>query len=138
MSVEKLRFYVHELETEIESQLLPPANEVCEVYVFTGVYLSTGEWGLCPGGPLSKMGGSLSWGGGLCLGGSLSKMGGLCPGEEVSVRGGSLSREGVSVKRDPPYSYVRAVRILLECILVWLMFLLRHIFFVRKDIQKNI
>ena len=133
MSVEKLRFYVHELETEIESQLLPPANEVCEVYVFTGVYLSTGEWGLCPGGPLSKMGGFLSWGGGLCLGGSLSKMGG------VSVLGRrSLSREGVSVKRDPPYSYVRAVRILLECILVWLMFLLRHIFFVRKDIQKNI
>ena len=27
---------------------LPPANEVCEVYVFTGVCLSTGEGGVCP------------------------------------------------------------------------------------------
>ena len=44
--------------------LLPPANEVCKGYVFTGVCLSTG---------------------GLCLGR------GLCPGR-VSVQGGSLSR----------------------------------------------
>ena len=89
-------------------------------------------------------------------GGSLSRMMGLCPGEEVSVQGGgmcqgrgSLSRERVSVQRGlcpgrgfsvretPLYSYGRAVCILLECILVWLMFLLRHIF-IRKDIRKNI
>ena len=52
--------------------------------VFTGVCLSTGGGGLCPGGCLS---------------------------------GGSLSR-GVSVRETPPYSNMRAVRILLECILV--------------------
>ena len=39
------------------------------------------------------------------------QQGGLCPG------GGSLSR-GVSVRETPPYGYLRAVRILLECILV--------------------
>ena len=47
---------------------LPPTNEVCEGYVFTGVCLSTG-------GSLSR--GSV-WGGSLS-GGSLSG-GGLCPG----------------------------------------------------------
>ena len=65
-------------------------------------------WGLCPGGSL---GGS--------LGGSVSK-GGLCPGEPLSK--GSLSREsmcgGVSCHRDPPYDNERALRILLEYILV--------------------
>ena len=40
---------------------LPPTNEVCEGYVFTGVSLSTG-WGLYPGGG-SLTGGSLSRGG---------------------------------------------------------------------------
>ena len=44
--------------TELDSKLqgtkvvfqclfLPPANEVCEGYVFTGVSLSTGEGGVC-------------------------------------------------------------------------------------------
>ena len=45
---------------QVFKNLLAPANEVCEGYVFTGVCLSTG-------------GGSPSGGG-------------LCPGEEVSVR----------------------------------------------------
>ena len=38
--------------TLYEEQLLPPANEVCEGYVFTGVCLSTGEGGRAwlPGG----------------------------------------------------------------------------------------
>ena len=62
---------------------------------------------LCPGGSLSMVGlcpwGSLS--GGLCPGGSLS--GGLCPGD-----------------LDPLYGNKRAVRILLECILVDFIFLL--------------
>ena len=40
--------------------LLPPANEVCEGYVFTGVYLSTG--GAC-------MAGGRAWQGGMCAGG---------------------------------------------------------------------
>ena len=58
---------------------------------------------------------------GVCLstGGSMSTGGSLSRG--VSVRG-SFSPERVSVwgslSGRPPYSYVRAVRILLECILV--------------------
>ena len=72
---------------------LPPANEVCDGYVFTDVCLSTGR---------SLSGGSLS--GGLCLGG-------LCPGRE------SLSGRPPWTET-PPYGNKRAVRILLECILV--------------------
>ena len=106
--------------------LLPPANKVCEGYVFTGVCLSTGGLALCPGG--SPSGGSLFMGvsvqgvpvkrgvsiqGDLCPEGCLS--GGLCPG--VSVQGGvylrgSLSR-GRCLPGRSPYSYVREVRILL-------------------------
>ena len=56
---------------------LPPANEVCEGYVFTGVRLSRG--GLCPGG-FSPRGVSVQRG--FCPGGSVQA--GLCPG--VSVR----------------------------------------------------
>ena len=62
------------------SAFLPPANEVCEGNVFTGVCLST-----------RKGGGSLSRAAGLGRG--------LCQG-------------------DPPYGKERAVRILLERILV--------------------
>ena len=68
---------------------LPPANEVCEGYVFTGVCLSTG-W-------ISVQGGSLSRGG-LCPGGrSLSR--------GVSVFGESVQGDlclGVSVTETPP------------------------------------
>ena len=62
-----------------------------------------------PGGSLS--GGSLSKG--LCPGGSLSGgslSGGLCPGRVSLSRGSLLGR--------PPYGNERAVRILLECILI--------------------
>ena len=85
------------------SSLLPPANEVCEGYVFTGVCLSTGgisvqrvslSRGLCPEGSVSGMvsvWGSLSgwsWSrgslsGGLCLVGLCIGdiwPGDLCPG----------------------------------------------------------
>ena len=75
--------------TETKPVFLPPANEVCEGYVFTGVCLSTGG---------SR---SLSRG--------------------VSIPGGeSLSRGvwGGSVRKTPLYGNERAVRILLECILV--------------------
>ena len=75
--------------------LLPPANEVCEGYVFTGVLsvhrgVSVSVWRRVSLQVVSVQGGSLSrvvsiQGGGLCLGG-------LCPG-------GSLSR-GVSVQGD--------------------------------------
>ena len=93
--------------------------------VFTDLCLSIrgGGWGLglCPGG--------LSWG-------SLSK-GVLCPGGSLSRgsvgRGGSLSRGSLSQR--PPYGKERAVRILLEGILVFnnfpkiLILLSQHIFF---------
>ena len=63
-------------------ELLPPANEVCEGYVFTGVCLFTGEggFGLCPG-EASVQG--------------VSVQGGLCP-IGVSVCG--VSVQGVSVQ----------------------------------------
>ena len=64
--------------------LLPPANEVCEGNVFTGVCLSTG--GLCPGRF------SVQWGGSLSRGVSVRE--GLCPG--VSV-------QGVVSVRETPY-----------------------------------
>ena len=91
--------------------LLPPANELWEGYVSTGVCLSTG--GLCPGGLCPE--GGLSPGGSLSRGGSVQ--GGLCPG--VSVQG--VCPGGVSVRETPSwteYGNKRAVRILLECILV--------------------
>ena len=65
---------------------LPPANEVCEGYVFTGVCLSTGEVSVHRGSVsrgVSVQGVSVQ--GVLCPGGSLSR--------GVSVQGGSLSRE---------------------------------------------
>ena len=85
--------------------LLPPANEVCKGYVFTGVCLSTGGLSLCPGGSqslgVSVQGVSVQ--GDLCPGesvqGGLSRgvsvMGALCPGG--LSHGGSLSR-GISVQ----------------------------------------
>ena len=54
-------------------------------------------------------------------GGSLSGEGGSLSGE-----GGSLSR-GVSVMEIPQYSNMRAVRILLECILVCMHILISHL-----------
>ena len=81
--------------------------------------------------------------GGLCLGGFCPGVlcpGGLCPGSlcpggfctGVLCPGGSLSRGvsvwGVSVREILPYSYVREVRILLECILVLEYFLVKIYF----------
>ena len=48
--------------------LLPPANEVCEGYVFTGVYLSMGE-GVCVAGGHVWQGGMHGWGGHVWQGG---------------------------------------------------------------------
>ena len=114
--------FAHILDQRNFAEYLPPANEVCEGYVFTGVCLSTGG-DICPGGWSLSRGVPVQVG--LCSGGSLSR-GGLCPlSWGISVQGvpvqeglwgGSLSR-GVS-EGEPPYSYVWAVRILLECILV--------------------
>ena len=83
------------------------------------------------GGSLSRTRGSLSGrGGSLCPGErvSLSRRGGLCLGEGclcpggVSVQGSMSKGEGESLSGTPlprpSYGYVRAVCILLECILV--------------------
>ena len=82
-----------------------------------------GLGGLCPGGSLYKGGFCLgSFLGGLCPGGSLSRQGVSVQGDLDQAggslpRGGSLSRR-VSVRETPKYGNERAVRILLECILV--------------------
>ena len=69
-------------------QLLPPAYEVCEGYVFTGVCLSRGEVSVHRG--VSAHGGSLCPGGVSVQGGISVQGGGLCPGGSLSM-GGSLS-----------------------------------------------
>ena len=70
------------------------------------------EGSLCPGGRGSLSRGVSVWWvfvqGDLCLGW------GLCPGEE----GGGLCPRVSRLGRPPPYVNERAVRILLECILV--------------------
>ena len=83
-----------------QKPLLPPANKVCEGYVFTGVCLYTGgrSLGLCPGGL------SLRPGGGLCQGGLC--LGGVCL-EGVSVQGG-LSRRPPMVMSGQYASYWNA------------------------------
>ena len=78
-------------DTEVQL-FLPPANEVCEGYVFTGVCLS--------------MGVPVQGEGGLVQGKSLSRW--------ISLRGVSVGGGG----RGLCYGNVRAVRILLECIFV--------------------
>ena len=93
--------------------LLLSANEVCEGYIFTGVCLFTeGGFGLCPGGfhpaGVSVKGGSLS-------GGSLSRVRGSLSGR-VSVQGGLCQADPLD--KELLYGNERALRILLECILV--------------------
>ena len=129
---------------------LPPATKLREGNSFTpvcdsvhrGVSVQGGV--SAQGGSLSKGEGSLSKGeGSLSKGeGSLSK-GDLCPGalcpRGVSVQGGGVSVQGVSVQGGslfrgqrglcpggslsgrPLYGNVRAVRTLLECILVYIL-----------------
>ena len=98
------------------TQLLPPANEVCEGYVFTGVCLSTGG-GACmvaPGGHawllrggMHGCSGGCAWllGGGMrgCLGGHAWLLsGGACvvaPGGGVVARGCSCSGGACVVAR---------------------------------------
>ena len=71
---------------------------------------------VCPQGGISVQGVSVQGGlcpGGLCLGFSLQ--GGLYSGESLSK---GVSVQGGLCQGDPPYSNARAVRILLECILI--------------------
>ena len=69
-------------------------------------------------------GGSLSGGVGGGLSGGVISVQGVSVQGEVSVQGvslsGGLSVQGGFCHGDPPYGYVRAVRILLECILVYI------------------
>ena len=92
---------------------------------------SLNRWVLCTGGWYLSRGGSLSRR--VSVQGGLCTEGGLCPGESLyrgrSLSRGSLSRGGLctgglwslsggSLSGRPPYGNVRALRILLECILV--------------------
>ena len=86
------------ITTESTNTYLPPANEVCEGYVFTGVCLSTGgrAWllrGVCMVAP----------GGGLCV---------VAPRGRAWLLGGRAWFFRWDTVNE------RAVRILLECILV--------------------
>ena len=101
------------------SSLLPPANEVCEGYVFTRVCLSAGRgvsrpkprggWGVWQGGSPGPHGegGWGVWRGGL----QAHTRGRLCPG----LGGIPACTEADTPSRRLP---LRAVRIVLECILV--------------------
>ena len=96
------------MEDKFLTKFLPPANEVCEGNVFTGVCVSMEQGvlsrgGLCPGGLCPRVGvsvqgwGSLSKGGVSVQGrGSLSKGGGLCPRKGVSVWGNLCPEESLS------------------------------------------
>ena len=116
-SFEPLPMWTNPNKLFIQPGFLPPADKVCEGNVFTCVCLSTGAGGLCP------RGWGLCLGGGLYPGGSLSR--GICLGvcvqREGSLTGGRVCVQGVclgGVCQPPPYAKERAVRILLECILL--------------------
>ena len=78
---------------------LPPANEVCEAYVFTGVCLSGGMRGR----------GACVAGRGVCVAGGACEAGGMHGRGVAHTFPQQILRDTVNE---------RAVRILLECILV--------------------
>ena len=97
---------------------LPPANEVCEGYVFTCVCQSFCSQGGCawPGGHAWR---------GACLGGHVW-LGGMHGEGGIHGWGGMHGQGGVCAMHAPPAWYYeiwsvyeRVVRILLECILVF-------------------
>ena len=114
---------MQEIIIQIFSDLLPPANEVCEGYAFTRVCQSFCSRGGgvpgVPGGGICSQGGAWSWGGGLLPVGCLVPGGAYSWG--VSARGGGTSapRWGCLVPGGVCSGglLLRAVRILLECIL---------------------
>ena len=133
-------FYSRDIHLNLTFLLLP-ANEVCEGYVFTRVCLSTGE-GACMVGCVAGgcawqecvwQGGHVCWrpcvagsmhGRGVCVAGGHAWQGGL-HGRGVCVAGGhvwhgGMHGRGMCVPCQIPWDMVneRAVRILLECILV--------------------
>ena len=118
---------IFDVSTTLDNlNLLPPANEACEGYVFTGVCLSTrGGMRGCRGGCV-VVGGQVWLQGGAWLWAGMCGCGGVCGcgghvwlwGEwgACVVVGGGMHR----IRRDTVNE--RAVRILLECILVCLKF----------------
>ena len=100
------------------SYIYRPQTKFAKV-MFSPVFICPQWGGLCPGeGSLSK-GGSLSRGVSVQRGGSVQGRGSLSLPGGVSVRGGGSVRRGVCIREIPPYGNELAVRILLECILVW-------------------
>ena len=113
---------------------LPPTNEVCEGYVFTGVCLSTGGacvTGACMvGGGMCGRGGMRgggAWQGGMCGGGCMAEghiWQGVCmAGGVMHGRGGSMRGRGACMPDTTRYGDTvneRAVLTRLECILVLL------------------
>ena len=79
---------------DIFNILLPPANEVCEGYVFTGICLSTGGGGVrgrVEGGSALQGGWHAWWrsvhGRGLCMAGSVCSRGCMHGGRGACVAG---------------------------------------------------
>ena len=127
-------YIVYEMKLRtFTSRLLPPANEVCEGYVFTGVCLSTGGACMVAGGACVVAPGGGGWHAWLLWGGVCGcSQGGMCgcsrgacmvaPGGAcmVAPRGGmrGCSQGGCAWFFRWEKVNERAVRILLECILV--------------------
>ena len=136
--------------TRQQSRLFaPPATKLGQGNVFTGVCDSVNRGVSSPGGGVCY-GGAWSDGGGVCSRGGVPALGGWCLFRGVSALGGGVCSQGVSALGggvcsggcllsegwcllpgvsapggvpggDPPgRSLLRAVRILLECILVTL------------------
>ena len=103
---------------------LPPANEVREGYVFTGVCLSTGA---CIAGGVHGRGCALwghAWHGGVCGRGGMNGKGVCVAGDGVYGDGGGMHGWGGMHATHATWLILRdtvnewAVRTLLECILV--------------------
>ena len=125
----------------LEHYSLPPANVVCEGYVFTPVCDSVQggrTWpGVCvwPGGDMRGKGGACVVKGGMCGKGGAGVVKGACMTKGglwqrgVHGKGGACMAKGVGVRgmHTPLYEIwpvnARAVRILLECILVYSCFI---------------
>ena len=105
------------------TSFLPPANEVCKGYVFTGVCLSTGRgghaWLLAGGHAWLLLGGCVVAPGGACMvapGGMLGWSWGGVHGCSWGCMRGCSGGRGWFFRWDTVNE--RAVRILLKCILV--------------------
>ena len=80
----KNKLSVEPTKCTLFSKFLPPANEVCEGYVFTGVCLSTGGGGMHGGG------GGHAWRG-ACVVGEGGMHGGGCAWQGACVAGACIA-----------------------------------------------